>query len=366
MPVVQWIAHVLRATSWLALHLAIVTGLFLLSAHLGRQPGEDERNAGLFVRGLASFWLYIAAWSWLVRGIFKRPAPPPVKGTPTGAAVARSSLGCLANLAPIPFVFVFVGRFADWAWAGIAGSDPTHPARRAADLVQNRLLYVVDHTDGWIPAVAVLIFMYQAGKAIMKTSRKRRRTTAWQAQGTNQATLEKLRQKGSKPGHAAARPIPKGREILAAAGIPSAQTVVAAHAGAHGRQVSGATRGSAREDRVLGALTFSSSDGGWSAHRDDGGFPVHMAGGSDGPDAHAVDLGRQAIQRSFEVLLRASDAARPIAQSRGVGLPRFTIAAVRVGAGTTPDVAVHLRCDTDPGHDYVVRSTDKLQTFKAG
>ena len=65
-----------------------------------------------------------------------------------------------------------------------------------------------------------------------------------------------------------------------------------------------------------------------------------MAGGLDGPDAHALDLARQAVQRSFEVLLRASEAARPMAQSRGVGLPRFTIAAVRVGAGSAPDVSL--------------------------
>jgi hypothetical protein len=104
----------------------------------------------------------------------------------------------------------------------------------------------------------------------------------------------------------------------------------------------------------------------WWAHREDGGFPVQMAGGPGGPDSHAVDLARQAVQRSFEVLLRASDAARPIAQSRGVGLPRFTIGAVRVGPGSAPEVAVHLRCDGDASYEYVVRSLDKLNTFKAG
>ena len=95
-------------------------------------------------------------------------------------------------------------------------------------------------------------------------------------------------------------------------------------------------------------------------------FPSTWRADPDGPDAHALDLARQAVQRSFEILLRASEAARPIAQSRGVGLPRFTIAAVRVGAGSAPDVSLHLRCDADAAHEYVVRSTDKLQTFKAG
>jgi hypothetical protein len=199
----------------------------------------------------------------------------------------------------------------------------------------------------------------------MKASGRSRRTTGPSVQGANQATLEKLRQKRSKPARAS-RPASGGREILAQAGIPSAQTVGAAHSGAHGQHAPPFTPGSAREDRVLGALRFASTDGGWWAHREDGGFAVHMAGGSDGPDAHALDLARQAVQRSFEVLLRASEAARPIAQSRGVGLPRFTIAAVRVGAGSAPDVSLHLRCDGDAAHEYVVRSADKLQTFKAG
>ncbi len=174
MPVVQWVAHVLRATFWLAFNLAIVTGLFLLSAHLGAPTGGRRAQAGLFVRGLASFWLYIAAWSWLVRGVFIRPAPPAQKGKPTGAAVARSSLGCLANLVPVPLVFIFVGRFADWAWAGISGNDTTHPARQAANLLQNRLLYAFDHTEAWIPWGVAVIVIYNAAKAFMKASGRRR------------------------------------------------------------------------------------------------------------------------------------------------------------------------------------------------
>ena len=178
-----------------------------------------------------------------------------------------------------------------------------------------------------------------------------------QAQDANQVALQKLKRKG------------KGRRGRARSwrrpGAASATAVGAADAGAHGPEVPRFRPGLAREDRLLGALKFSSSDGGWWAHRDEGGFPIHMAGEVDGPDVHALDLARQAVQRSFEILLRASEAARPIAQTRGVGLPRFTIAAVRVGAGSAPDVSLHLRCDADAAHEYVVRSSDKLQTFKA-
>jgi hypothetical protein len=385
MPVVQWIAHVLRATFWLAINFALVTALFLLSAHLGAQPGEDERHAGLFIRGVASLWLYIAAWTWVVRGVFKRPAPPTHKGRVTGKEAAKGSLGCLANLVPIPLVFIFVGRLADWAWAGIRGGDAAHPARQASELLQSRALYVFDHAGTWIPWAVAFIVVYNAARAFAKAGRKNKGrseasrsartnrasvTTAAQVmgrphvQGANEATLAKLRQKGPKPARGLDRPAVE-RPILAPAGIASAQTVGAAHAGAHAERTASSS-GPVHGDRVLGALRFSSSDGGWWAHRDDGGFPVLVAGESGSPDTHALDLARQAVQRSFEVLLRASEAARPMAQARGVGLPRFTIASVRVGAGSAPDVSLSLRCDADANHEYAVRSTDNLQTFKAG
>ena len=365
MSIVQWVAHVSRATFWLAFNLAIVTGLYLLSAHLGTQSGEDERNASLFVRGLASFWLYIAAWSWLVRGVFQRPAKPADKRKLTGAEAAKGTLGCLANLIPIPFLFVFVGRAADWAWAGIRGEDVQHPARAAADRLLAGSLYALEHTNEWLPWAIGGMVLVSIVRSMVAATRRKQTSQGPAVQRANQATLQKLKtrgQKGPRPPRDARAP----REILAAAGAASAATVGAAHAGAHGAETPRFTPGSAREDRVLGALTFSSSDGAWWAHRDEGGFPVQMAGGAEGPDPHALDLARQAVQRSFEILLRASEAARTVAQTRGVGLPRFTISAVQVGAGSAPDVSLHLRCDADAGHEYVVKSTDKLQTFKVG
>ena len=84
-----------------------------------------------------------------------------------------------------------------------------------------------------------------------------------------------------------------------------------------------------------------------------------------GPTDEIRTTARHVVQRSFEVLLRASDAARPEAQRRGVGLPRFTIATARVEPGNPPAVTLHLTCESDSGHDYVVRSTDGLVTFQA-
>lgn len=374
MPVLKWAAHFVRATLWLAFHLAIATGLFLLSAHLSTQPDEDSRNGAHFARVVASFWFYIAAWSWVVRGVLQRPVRKPDKGKPTGAEAARGALGCLANLIPLAAVFVFGRRLADWAWTGISSGDTSHPARRLSDELLYGVLYAMDHAGEWVPWLVAFLVLSSIARAVLaarrtradSTSRRGSSTRREDVQSANQATLEKLRSKGKGARGQRTGPAASGRrEVLAEAGKASAEAVGVAHAGAHGPDMSRfqpAAR--AREDRVLGALTYSSSDGGWWARREDREFAVQIEGEAEGPEPHALELGRQVVQRSFEALLRASEAARPVAQARGVGLPRFTIAAVRVGSGTSPDVTVHLRCDADPGREYVVASSDNLNTFK--
>jgi hypothetical protein len=373
MPVVSWLAQLVRSTIWLAVNLVIVTGLFLLSAHLSSQSGTDERNGGLFFRAVASFWFYIAAWTWFVRGVLNRPYKRSEKRKPTGAEATRGALGCLANLVPIPFVFIYGGRLADWAWAGIVSDDTSHPARRLSDQLLTRTLYAVEHAGEWVPWAVGGLVAYNVVKAVLTARARRNRTQPEpkhavgrpDVSDANKATLDKLRKKRPQKPPRAARSA-GGREILAEAGLASAQTVGAAHAGAHGPDMSRFTPAAgAREDRVLGALSFSSSDGAWWARRPDEGFPVQLEGAAEGPDPHALDLARQVVQRNFEALLRASEAARPVAQGRGVGLPRFTIAAARVGTGTSPAVTLHLRCDADPGHEYLVVSTDNLNTFTA-
>jgi hypothetical protein len=351
MPVVQWVAHVIRATIWLALHLAIATGLFLLSAYFATLSGTDDRNGAYFFRIIASVWFYIAAWSWVVRGVFKRPARPSEKRKPTGGEVARGTLGCVANLIPIPIVFVLGGRLADWAWAGIAGTDTAHPARQASDRLLAFGVHALDNAATWVPWLVAGLVVYNIGMGILRARSRQGATSGRSVQDANRATLDKLKKKG-------------GREILAPAGIPTARTVGAAHAGAHGPDMSRFEReAGGREDRVLGALQWSSSDRAWWAHPHDRAFKVQLDGDAEGPDPHALELARQVVQRNFEALLRASEAARPVAQGRGVGLPRFTIGAVRVGSGSSPKVTMHLRCDGDAGHDYVVVSADDLHTF---
>lgn len=366
MSAMQWVAHVIRATLWFAVHLAIATGLFLLSAYFSTLSGTDDRNGAHLFRLIGSVWFYIAAWSWVVRGVLRRPARPSEKRKPTGTEVAKGAFGCVANLIPIPIVFFMGGRLADWAWAGIAGTDTAHPARQASDRLLAFAPHAFDNAVSWVPWVVAAFFIYNVGKAILTARGKQRSTTGQQVQDANRATLEKLQKKGGRGQAPRVQPPPRGREILAPAGRPSADTVGAAHAGAHGPDMSRfEPAAGAREDRVLGALRWSSSDGAWWAKRDEG-FPLQLQGDASGPSTHQLDVARAVVQRSFEVLLRASEAARPKAQAKGVGLPRFTIAAAVVGAdsGNSTPVTVHLHCDSDKGTDYAVRSTDNLNTFR--
>ena len=265
MPVLPWVSRVVRATCWFAVNLAIVTVLFLFSANLAGQPDEDARNGALFVRGLASFWLYIAAWTWFVRGVLQRPAKPSEKRKPTGAEALKGTLGCLANLVPIPFVFVFVGRWADWAWAGIRGEDASHPARLAADrLLDGRRLRVRQRRRvgavGTLAIGGLVLFNIVKGMIGMRQRMSKHRGQATQSmqsvQSANEATLQKLRKKRPQSSSRTASGA-GAREILAPAGAASAATVGAAHAGAHGPDMSRFQPASgAREDRVLGKLTL--------------------------------------------------------------------------------------------------------------
>ncbi len=206
-----------------------------------------------------------------------RPARPSEKRKPTGAEVARGAFGCVANLIPIPIVFLLGGRLADWAWAGIAGTDTAHPARQASDRLLAFAPHAFDNAASWVPWVVAVFFIYNVAKAILTARGKQRSTTGQQVEGANRATLDKLRKKGG-PGQAQrGQSPPRGREILAPAGIPSADTVGAAHAGAHGPDMSRfEPAAGAREDRVLGVLRWSSSDGAWlgPARR---GFPAASA-----------------------------------------------------------------------------------------
>ena len=77
-------------------------------------------------------------------------------------------------------------------------------------------------------------------------------------------------------------------------------------------------------------------------------------------------MNEQFLQRTFEVLLRAADAAAPAAKADGMALPRFAVAdsVVHDEGGEHPRVTIRLRAQ-DGGRVYEVTSTDGMQTFVA-
>jgi hypothetical protein len=118
---------------------------------------------------------------------------------------------------------------------------------------------------------------------------------------------------------------------------------------------------------MLGVLRRDDGAGGWrlANPRTDVGSLLILAEGE--PTSAQMEVGRSLVQRSFEALLRASDAARPAAQANGVGLPRFTVAESIVGDATSghPSVTMRLKCEGDAARTYEVTSKDGMQTFRA-
>ena len=370
MPVVRWLAHVLEAAVWYGFSLLICTGLFLLSAHLGDGPSQDDRNASYFFRTIGALWLYLATWRFVVRGVFRRPDIPQRKGQkPTGAEVVRGTAGCIVRLAVIATCWALAGNVADWAMAGMKGSDTSHPARRASDAVLDFGARVQADPERYVPMVVGGLFALGVTVSLLGFLNAPR-------PGRPSSSSAPRNPKGASTGRRKRPDVAAANEAAVAQAARAAEKrsgVREAHAGAHRSDPAPPHSGhefdlreSMREDRVLGPLAYSRSDDGWWARRPDGGFPVLIAGDAEAPDAGAQDTARQVVQRAFEVLLRASDAVRPTAQARGVGLPRFTITSARVEAGSPSPVTLSMRCESDAGHTYTARSSDQLQTFEEG
>jgi len=369
MPLLQWLARLTRATVWMAVHLTIAAALLLLSAYFFARGGADDANGGYFFRVVGSVWLYAAAYSYIARGILQRPpAAPLVKGEkPNTTAVVKNSGGCVLIIMAIGAAFVLGGRAADWAWAGIAGPDARHPARVAADRVLYTLQDAATRPDAYAPYAVGLVVALLVLRVLGRMASPTPTMTAPQARqpapspvarpgSTTRATT------GKRKGHSVAEA--NAAALATAAAAASARTTDNSTATSAGM----GSRLDTREDRVLGSLFWSAADGAWQArnHEASHNMAIRIEAGPSGPTSHQIDLARSAVQRSFELQLRASDAARPKALAKGVGLPRFTIAAISVGAdaaAATP-VTVHLRCEGDTTTDYAVRSTDGMHTFK--
>lgn len=347
MPLLRWLAQLLSSTVSLAFNLAASTALLGVSAYLLTQGTEDSTNAGYVFRVVGAIWLFSAIYSYVRRGILQVPPAVPASKDkkPTGAQVAVSSLGCLASLAGVVVTFIVAGRVADWAWAGIAGDDQSHPARALADRGLSLAQAMGNDPEAYIPyvigagvALAVLrLFVGWTKPGPRQTARPKPRRGR-QAQQMKQGDVGRTARDVHRP---------SAHEALAGFAVPSV----------------------GQEDTVLGRLQWSGSDSAWVTVGHEGipPFPVRIEGTHDrAPTAHQTALARGAVQRSFEVLLRASEAVRPKAQAKGVGLPRFTIAAAGVGVdtGAATPVTMHLRCDSDPGTSYTARSTDGMHRFE--
>lgn len=337
MPILLWLARFVGSTVTLAINLVVSSGIFLLSAHLFAIDDPDAYVPANILRGLAAIWMFGAVWSYLKHGVLQRPKPVPTQGKtkPTGGEVAVSSLGCFAMLGAAAATAVFVGPWADWTYQGLVGGDATHPARATLTRVLDNAERVGDNPDqyfGYFVGIALtLVVLRVVAAAGSRTTKK----------GTPQQTREeRVRARREEK---AERP----------AGPSSAPRVSAS-----GRTI---------DDPMLGTLRRDDNIGGWrlANPRSDIGSLVIVA--PDEPTDTQMEVSRSLVQRSFEALLRASEAARPAAQANGVGLPRFTVAESIVGKadGAHPTVTMRLRCESDTDRIYEVRSTDGMQTFRA-
>ena len=349
MPIVRWLATVLRASIWLLVNLVVASALLLASAALFSRTDDDFRVPATVVRTIGAVWFYAAAYTWVVRGLLMRPPPEPSRRKVTGAEAARGMAGCVGTAALVALIWSVGGHLADWAVAGLTAGDPLHPARQVADRALVGLQTLAATPDAYLPRIVgglVAFFVVMALLARLAGPP----ATPRPADTPAKASRRKDR------GAAAARGAPPSRIPT-----PAGAAIERAHEGSHGA----ARAGRRREDGVLGELRYASNDDGWWARERSEAFPVRIEADEEGPSSAQLDLARALVQRSFEAQLRGADAARAAAQARGVGLPRFTIATASVGAdrGADTPVTLHLRCEGDAQHEYMVRSTNRLQSF---
>jgi hypothetical protein len=329
--------RVVDATALCAVHVALASWIFLASAFYLAQADQDAASRGQVVRGLAAIWMWWALRQYVWRGILRRSgAPAPGQKPASGGRAAIGRAGCLGAVAAIAAIYLLAGQWADWAYAGLTGEDMAHPARRA-----------LDRAVAWFDALladpqAIRMVALRIGGVIVAY-----------------ATLSVLaREPRSGPEAAAAR----ARE--AGARVPRRESPSAAASKL--RLKPSAT---SMDDPVLGRLRWDARAGGWRPADRREGRPALIVRTDGSPPTDAqLDLAHRLVQRSFEVLLRGSEAARVAATADGVGLPRFALAEATVEPDTSgrPGVTLRLRCEGEPGRIYTVRSVNGMDSFTVG
>lgn len=360
MPVLLWLVRLVGSTvAWLV-NVTLSLGLFLLSAHLFALDDADAAVPGYILRGIAAIWLFAATWHYLKHGVLQRPKPKAAKqtikvGTKEGLL---STLGCFATIGAIVVTAVVVGPYADWVYAGLVGDDPTHPAQAALDEAARRadgLAAEPERVFGFgVALIAGLIVL----RVVTAVSRRRQEPT----EAGESRRQRSRRRRDASTGTSRPAPTPP----------PPARTATpAARGDAHVAHPPPSSKprtsrsGRTIDDPLLGTLHRDDGAGGWrraAGGTNAGGLVIEAEGE---PTPQQMEIGRAIVQRSFEVLLRASDAARPAAQAHGVGLPRFTIvdSIVHDDGRGHPRVTVRLRGEGDAARVYEVTSADGLQTF---
>lgn len=355
MPILLWLARFVGSTVTLVVNLALSSGLFLLSAYLFTIPQDDALVPAYILRGIAAIWMWAAAWHYLKHGVLQRPktVPSKEKAKPTTAQGVLATLGCFASLGAVGVTAVVVGAWADWAYRGLSGDDATHPARRTLDAAVDAAQQASQNPDEYFGVIVAVVATLIVLRVVTAAARRGR-----PAPQEERARAARRKQRRSASG-GTNRPEPStspGRPAPSSASQPGPTS--APRTSNSGRTI---------DDPMLGVLRRDDGAGGWRLvnPRSDIGGLLLVADGE--PTSAQMDVGRSLVQRSFEALLRASEAARPLAQANGVGLPRFTVieSLVRPSDGAHPIVTMRLRCESDDARVYEVTSSDGLQTFGA-
>lgn len=358
MGVLRWLSYLVWATVvWLFNGLPVL-GLFLLSAHLFASGEPDAEIPAYVARGIASLWLVAATWHYIKHGIVQRPFAPAGsrtrKATPLQHALA--SVGCLATLVAALLTAVVAGAYADWAYAGLTGDDPEHPAVLALQRAGADLYRFAADPAPYLP----WLFIVSAVLMMLRAAGRHAEGRAAALDGAAPAGLRKARRGWRKDVRHADRATAAGP-----AHAPPDTRYPAASAPAFPTGRSGAGR--TFEAPMVGTFARDRATGAWRLREPGPGVGDLVIEAAGEPSDVQVDAARTLVQRSFEVLLRASAAAAPAAAADGLALPRFTIAGSVVHASRrpSPHVTVRLR-DASSGRLYEVGSGDGMQTFVGG
>lgn len=356
MAVLRWLSRLVGSTlAWL-FNAVLSLGLFLLSAHMFAMDDPDGVVFAYVMRGVAAIWLFGATWHYVKHGVLQRPRTRPARRA-AGEKVSHregllATVGCLAGLGGALVTAGVVGPYADWVYAGLLSDDPAHPVQQMLRQAAEGAFRVAADPAPYLGGFVAVMLALFALRAVGATGT--RPAPAGQGEGDTRRRRRRSRDR-QRSGDAGRSQAPTGTPQTTSP--PRRAPQAAPRVSGSGRTITAP---------MLGAFRRDDEAGGWRlmSPRDDvGGLLIKAQGEPREAQfvaAHAI------VQRTFEVLLRAADAAAPAAKADGMALPRFTVAdsVVHDEGGERPRVTIRLRAQ-DGGRVYEVSSTDGMQTFVA-